>query len=148
MRMDGIFALDLWDVVIEVSHSSNNNTPPTQNSSANEGRAKGAVENCLQNVDISQRLILNHGRWMRSTLLHDRAIKLSKAKVHVYSDSVLCLGKMQGYVAAMDKWKEQNEWFFGSEHHQELHAIDGVPLELECNIFQDTLQWNHSTRLR
>ena len=30
---------------------------------------------------------------MRTTLLHDRAIKLSKAKVHVYSDSVLCLGK-------------------------------------------------------
>ena len=30
--------------------------------------------------------------WMRVTLLHDRAVKLSKGKVHVYSDSVLCPG--------------------------------------------------------
>ena len=47
--------------------------------------------------DISQKLILDHKReifgistiewntapWMRTTLLHDRAIELSKAKVHV-----------------------------------------------------------------
>ena len=38
LRMDGILALDLWDVVIEVLHSSNTNTPPTQNNSANESR--------------------------------------------------------------------------------------------------------------
>ena len=31
---------------------------------------------------------------MRSTLLHNIVIKWAKAKVHVYSDSVLCLGKM------------------------------------------------------
>ena len=58
---------------------------------------------------ISQSLILNHQSefyvistiewnttpWMRSNLLlRDRAIKLSKAKVHVYSDPVLCLGKI------------------------------------------------------
>ena len=29
-----------------------------------------------------------------TTLLHDRAIKLSKAKVHVYSHSVFFLGKI------------------------------------------------------
>ena len=32
--------------------------------------------------------------WMRSTLLHNKIIKWAKAKVHVYSDSVLCLGMM------------------------------------------------------
>ena len=30
--------------------------------------------------------------WVRSTLLNDRAVKLSSAKVYVFSDSVLCLG--------------------------------------------------------
>ena len=58
--------------------------------------------------DISQNVILNHRSeiygvstiaWnktprMISTSLHDRAIKLSKAKIHVYPDSVLCLVKM------------------------------------------------------
>ena len=32
---------------------------------------------------------------MRSTLCHDQVIKWAKAKVHVYSDSVLCLGNPQ-----------------------------------------------------
>ena len=32
--------------------------------------------------------------WMRATLCHDHAIKWAKAKVHVNSDSVSCLGKM------------------------------------------------------
>ena len=36
--------------------------------------------------------------WMRSILLHDSAIKLSKTKVHVYSDSVLCLGKFHEHL--------------------------------------------------
>ena len=57
--------------------------------------------------DISQKLMLNQSGeiygissidwntipWMRTTLLHDRAVKLAKAKVHVFSDSVLCLGR-------------------------------------------------------
>ena len=46
--MDGILALDVWGVVMEVLHSRNNNTPPTQNNSANEGRAKGAAGNCMR----------------------------------------------------------------------------------------------------
>ena len=46
-------------------------------------------------------------------MLHNRAIKLSKAKVHVYSDSVLCLGEMHEHPIAMEKWKEQIGWFLG-----------------------------------
>ena len=46
-RMHCILALDLWEVVIEVLHSPNNNTPPTQKNSANEGRAKGAAVKLL-----------------------------------------------------------------------------------------------------
>ena len=48
LRMDGVLAFDLWDVVIEVLHPPNVNTPPTQNNFANEGRAKGAACNCLR----------------------------------------------------------------------------------------------------
>ena len=32
--------------------------------------------------------------WTRSTLLNDQAVQLAKAKVYVYSDSVLCMGKV------------------------------------------------------
>ena len=34
LRMDGLPAIDLWDVAIEVSHSSNN-VPPTENPKTN-----------------------------------------------------------------------------------------------------------------
>ena len=57
--------------------------------------------------DITQKLILNQKHevkhvsttewqlppWMRNTLRHDKVIQLSKAKVNVYSDAVLCLGR-------------------------------------------------------
>ena len=41
--------------------------------------------------------------WRKSTLLHDKAIRLSKARVHVDSDFVLCLGKMHAYLATMER---------------------------------------------
>ena len=43
--MDGMPALDLWDVVIEVLHSSNN-VPPTQKISTPKSKPKGAAGNC------------------------------------------------------------------------------------------------------
>ena len=49
--------------------------------------------------------------WMRSTLLHDKVIKWAKGKVHVYSDSVVCLGKMLVHSEADAKWKDLLEDF-------------------------------------
>ena len=53
--MDGIIFLDLWDVVIEVLHSSNNNTPPTQKNSANKGRVKELRETAASTSNVSLR---------------------------------------------------------------------------------------------
>ena len=99
--------------------------------------------------DIMQELILNQKReiwhvstiewqftpWMRSILLHDKVIKLSKAQVHVYSDSVLCLGKMHRHPEAMEKRREQLQYFQSSNEYRELIGIDGEPFEFEWNIF-------------
>ena len=57
LRVDGVPALDLWDVVIEVLHSSHNNTPPTQKNAANEGRARGAAGNCLRIRNVRLRRV-------------------------------------------------------------------------------------------
>ena len=45
--------------------------------------------------------------WTRSTLLHDRAVKLSKARINVHSDSVLSLGKIHQRSTSIQKWKDQ-----------------------------------------
>ena len=42
---------------------------------------------------------------------------------------------MHEHPAAMEKWKEQIEWFLGTTHHQELYGIDGEPFEFEWSIF-------------
>ena len=73
--------------------------------------------------------------WVRSTLLNDRVTKLSKAKVHVYSDIVLCLGKMHPQPLVVGKWKEHLEYFRNSNEYKECFGIDGEPFEFDCNIF-------------
>ena len=98
-------------------------------------------EKVKQLFDISQELIVNQKNelcgmstiewntipWMGTTLPHDRAVKLSKAEVHVYSDSVLCLGK--GHASSIN----QNYL-----EYRELDGIDREPVEFEWRISQDT----------
>ena len=74
-----------------------------------------------------------HGR--KTTLLCDRAVRLSTAKVHIFSDSVLCLGKIKEPSETVKKWKEQLEWFTTTTQYKELGRIDGEPMEFEWKIF-------------
>ena len=71
--------------------------------------------------------------WMRTILLHDRAVKLSKAKVHVYSDLALCLSKIHEYHQSIEAWKQNIELFTMSPEYRELDSIYGEPVELEEN---------------
>ena len=66
------------------------------------------VENSFEIMNSSP-MIQDFSPWMRSTLCHDQAIKWTKAKVNVYSDSVLCLGKMHGHSEANENWKKPDK---------------------------------------
>ena len=86
-----------------------------------EGYRNANFENLKNLFDITQRLILGHTaeilnvstiEWAfspckRPSLLHDQVIKWTKAKVHVYADSVSCLVKMQDHSGANKKWTDQ-----------------------------------------
>ena len=79
----------------------------------------------IENVfSITQKLIEEHSEeilngktlhyhspsWTRSTLFNDNVIKWAKAKVCVYADSVLCVGKKEQHPGAADaKWTGQTE---------------------------------------
>ena len=75
--------------------------------------------------------------WTGSTLLHDQVIKWTKSKVHVYTDSVLCLGKMQDHSGAKQKCTAQFEKFQQSNSFRAWLRIDGDPIEFKENIFPD-----------
>ena len=50
--------------------------------------------------------------WERLSLKNDEEIiNLSKTKVYVFSDSVLCLGKVRAFPQSNDEWRVKLEWF-------------------------------------
>ena len=87
----------------------------------------------------------NHS-WKYMSLIGDeRVINLQRTKVYVFSDSVLCLGKIFENPQSNDAWEQTLVWFKSAPEYRNLDRIDGEPLEFEWNIFPGctTLQLCH-----
>ena len=67
--------------------------------------------------------------WQKTTLHLDKAVQLSTAKTYVFSDSVLCMGRISEN--PVKAWKEKIDWFQFSLQYRELDRIDGEPMEFE-----------------
>ena len=81
--------------------------------------------------------------WKSLSLFGDEGIiNLQRAKVYVFSDSVLCLGKIHQSPSANDSWKDRIEWIIISQCYRDYDGINGEPTEFEWIIFPgfDTLQ--------
>ena len=84
--------------------------------------------------------------WKHLSLIGDeQVISLQRTKVYVFSDSVLCLGKIHEIPRANTAWEERLAWFKSSPEYRNLDRIDGEPIEFEWNIFPGftTLQLSH-----
>ena len=103
-----------------------------------------------QMFDISEKLIVGQSdeiygvitiNWEDSSLKHlsliggEEVISLSHAKVYVFSDSALCLGKMNENPQSNTVWEDKLTWFKDSSQYRTLDRIDGEPMEFEWNIF-------------
>ena len=73
--------------------------------------------------------------WQMANLLTDKAVQLSTAKVCVFSDSVLCLGKMHQHPESIGAWKNKIDGFMNSRQYKEMHRIDKEPMELGWTFF-------------
>ena len=74
--------------------------------------------------------------WKRLSLDNDEeVISLSHAKAYEFSDSVLCLGKMNQNPTSNTVWQDKLTWFKSSSQCRTLDTIDGEPMEFEWNIF-------------
>ena len=79
---------------------------------------------------------LEKSPWKQLSLVNDEeAISFSHAKVFVFSDSVLCLGKVNQNATSSTVWEQQLGWFKDSSQYRTLDTIDGEPMEFEWNIF-------------
>ena len=87
--------------------------------------------------------------WKYLSLVGDeQVISLQRTKVYVFSDSVLCLGKMNENLRSNIAWEQRLEWFKSSPEYRALDRIDGGPIEFEWNIFPGftTLQLSHKVQ--
>ena len=85
--------------------------------------------------------------WRQLSLVNDEeVISLSRAKVYVFSDSVLCLEKVNQNPISNTVWEEKLSWFKDSPTYGTLDTIDGEPMEFEWNISQDSLHCSSSKK--
>ena len=74
--------------------------------------------------------------WKYLTLTGDEQVmSLQRTKVYVFSDSVLCLGKIHENSQSNAAWEQRLEWFKTAPENRNLDRIDGDPMEFEWNIF-------------
>ena len=56
------------------------------------------------------------------------------AKGSLFSDSVLCFGKMNQSPTSNTVWEVKLTWYKSSSQYRALDTIDGEPMEFEWNI--------------
>ena len=86
--------------------------------------------------------------WKYLSLIGDEQVCLQRTKVHVFSDFVWCLGKMNENPRWNIAWEQWLTWFKSSLEYRTLDGIDREPIEFEWNIFPGftTLQLSHKVQ--
>ena len=114
-----------------------------------------------QMFDISEKLIVGQSdeiygvtpinwedsSWKHLSLIGDEeVISLSNTKVYVFSDSVLCLGRMNENPQSNYAWEDRLTWFKSSSEYKTLDTVDGEPMEFEWNISRDSPHCSSATK--
>ena len=74
--------------------------------------------------------------WKHLSLTGDETvINLQRAKVYVFSYSVLCLGRIHQHLESNEAWKKRIEWITTSQSYRDFDGINGEPTEFEWNMF-------------
>ena len=116
----------------------------------NENSIKNSTDLTLKKMfDISEKLVSeqdeinnvdkiqwkNHS-WKQLPLIGDETvINLQRTKVYVFSDSVLCLGKIHQHPDSNEAWKKRIGWIITDKSYRDYDGINGEPTEFEWNIF-------------
>ena len=73
--------------------------------------------------------------WTQLSLINDLVvIGLQSAKVYVFSDSVLCLGKVLQHPECNEAWKNRVAGARTERDYSDFDDIKGEPAEFEWNI--------------
>ena len=133
-----------------------------KNSSDNLHSIKNTEDRTMKQMfDISEKLIFEQSveiygvntmnwedsSWKYLSLIgHEEVISLLHTRVYVFSDSVLCLGKMNEYPQSTIAWEDRLTWFKSSPEYRFLDRIDGEPMEFEWKSSQDSPHCSFATK--
>ena len=74
--------------------------------------------------------------WRQLSLIGDETvINLQRTEVYVFSDSVLCLGRILQHPDSNEAWKNRIARVMAEKSYRDYDGIDGEPTEFEWNIF-------------
>ena len=86
--------------------------------------------NCLDKIYWAK------NSWKQLSLIGDETvISLQRTKVYVFSDSVLCLGKVLQLPESNEAWKKRIEGIMTEKSYRDFDSINGEPTDFEWNIF-------------
>ena len=76
--------------------------------------------------------------WKRLSLIGDETvINLQSTKVYVFSDSVLCLGRVLQHLDSNEPWKNRIAGIQSGRSWRDYDGINGESTEFEWNIFPE-----------
>ena len=82
------------------------------------------------------KILYGKNSWTRLSIIDDEIINLQRTKVYVFSDSVLCLGKVLQHPESNEAWKNRVAGIRSEKSCRDCGAVNGESTEFECNIFQ------------
>ena len=130
----------------------------TMNAATFMGKNFSCIQNFIMNsrdltlkhmFDITSKLVsdqdeiknLDNIQWGKNSWKHlsligdETVINLQRTEVYVFSDSVLCLGRVHQHPESNKAWKERVGWIVTDKSYRDYDGINGEPTEFEWNMF-------------
>ena len=92
--------------------------------------------NDLEEIHGLDKIQWEKDSWKHLSLIGDETvINLQSTKVYVFSDSVLCLGKIFQHPDSNEAWKNRIAGVQSGRSYRDYDGVNGEPTEFEWNIF-------------
>ena len=94
------------------------------------------IVNNEEEITGLDKILYQKNSWTQLSLINDPVvINLQSTKVYVFSDSVLCLGKVLQHPECNEAWKNRVAGVRAEKSYRDYDAVSGETTEFEWNIF-------------
>ena len=89
-----------------------------------------------EEINCQDKILCGKNSWTRLSLIDDEiVIYFQRTKVYVFSDSVLCFGKVLQHPESNEVWKNRISGIPSVKNCKDYDVVNGESTEFEWNIF-------------